>query len=86
MQACRRDTLIAPHFHSNKGIAHGFLKMVTTACDLRLASLPPQPYPFPQPTPFTPPPIAPHEAEPTVIELSVATATITIPAAEAKPC
>jgi hypothetical protein len=32
--------LIAPHFHANKGVQHGFIKMVTPACEQRLVSLP----------------------------------------------
>lgn len=70
--------LIAPYFHSNKGVQHGLCKQVTQACEARLASLPAATHPFPAPTPLTPP-SAPATA---VVEVTVASAKVTIPAAK----
>jgi hypothetical protein len=70
--------LIAPHFHANKGVQHGFIKMVTPACEQRLVSLPVQPHPFPPPTPIKPAAAPAVDTGGTVVEVSVSTASVTI--------
>lgn len=44
--------LIEPYFHRHREARHGFIKMVTPACEARLAALAPAAHPFPLPTPL----------------------------------